>query len=66
MVGEHVNQALSAYMCEENGTFADGTVMVRCEQEAKVAIEAGVLEAGFDAHELSMDVCTIVKGSVFE
>ena len=60
------NQALSAYMCEENGAFAEGTVMARCEQEAKAAIEAGILKAGSDAHELSMDVCTIVKGSVFE
>ena len=60
------NQALSAYMCEENGTFVEGTVMARCEQEAKAAIEAGMLRAGSDAHELSMDVCTIVKGSVFE
>ena len=60
------NQALSAYMCEENGTFADGTVMAHCEQEAKAAIETGILKAGSDAHELSMDVCTIVKGSVFE
>jgi AcrR family transcriptional regulator len=60
------NQALSAYMCEENGTFADGTVMARCEQEAKAAMETGILKAGSDAHELSMDVCTIVKGSVFE
>ena len=40
--------------------------MARCEQEAKAAIEAGILKAGSDAHELSMDVCTIVKGSVFE
>ena len=60
------NQALSAYMCEENGTFAEGTVMARCEQEAKAAIEASILKAESDAHELSMDVCTIVKGSVFE
>ena len=60
------NQALSAYMCEENGAFAEGTIMARCEQEAKAAIEAGILKAGSDAHELSMDVCTIVKGSVFE
>ena len=60
------NKALSAYMGQENGCFSDGTVMARCEQEAKAAIETGILMAGSDAHELSMDVCTIVKGCVFE
>lgn len=60
------NQALSAYMCEENGHFAEGTVMARCEKEICDAISAGILDEKTDAHELSMDICTIVKGCVFE
>ena len=60
------NQALSAYMCEEDGHFADGTVMARCEREICAAISAGILDNKTDAHELSMDICTIVKGCVFE
>lgn len=60
------NQALSAYMCEENGHFAEGTVMARCEKEICAAISVGILDEKTDAHELSMDICTIVKGCVFE
>lgn len=60
------NQALSAYMCEEDGHFADGTVMARCEKELGSAIVEGILSNETDAHTLSMDVCTIVKGCVFE
>ncbi|MBQ8973293.1 MAG: TetR/AcrR family transcriptional regulator [Clostridia bacterium] len=60
------NQALSAYMGEENGCFADGTVMARCQREAEAAIAAGILKEETDAHVLSIDVCTIVKGCVFE
>ena len=60
------NQALSAYMCEEDGRFADGTVMARCEAEIRAAISAGILDNKTDAHVLSMDICTIVKGCVFE
>ena len=60
------NQALSAYMCEEDGHFAEGTVMSRCEKEIQNAITAGILDNKTDAHTLSMDVCTIVKGCVFE
>ena len=60
------NQALSAYMREEDGRFADGTVMARCEREIENAIAEDILDQKANAHVLSMDVCTIVKGCVFE
>ena len=60
------NQALSAYMGEEDGYFAEGTVMARCERETEAAIAAGVLKNETNAHTFSMDVCTVVKGCVFE
>ena len=60
------NKALSAYMGQENGCFAEGTVMSRCERELADAREQGFLEKGADPHLLSMDICTIVKGCVFE
>lgn len=60
------NQALSAYMGEEDGKFPQGTVMARCEREIAEAVRLGVLTADTDAHLLSADVCTIVKGCVFE
>lgn len=60
------NKALSAYMGQENGCFADGTVMARCERELIDAREQGFLKKDADPRQLSMDICTIVKGCVFE
>jgi AcrR family transcriptional regulator len=60
------NHALSAYMGEENGCFAPGTVMERSEREVSTAMEQGVLRSDLDIHKVSMDICTIVKGCVFE
>ena len=60
------NKALSAYMGQKNGCFADGTVMARCERELIDACEQGFLKKDADPHLLSMDICTIVKGCVFE
>ena len=60
------NKALSAYMGQKNGRFADGTVMARCERELIDAREQGFLKKDADPHLLSMDICTIVKGCVFE
>jgi len=60
------NRALSAYMGQENGSFAEGTVMLRCERELALAQQEGVLSGQADVHELSVDLCTIVKGCVFE
>lgn len=60
------NQALSAYMGEEDGKFPPGTVMARCEREIQEAVRLGVLKEDTDAHVVSVDICTIVKGCVFE
>ena len=60
------NTALSAYMGQTDGRFAEGTVMARCEKELLDAQEQGCLKKEADAHTLSMDICTIVKGCVFE
>jgi AcrR family transcriptional regulator len=60
------NRALSAYMGQENGSFAEGTVMLRCERELAQAQKEGVLSEHANVHELSVDLCTIVKGCVFE
>lgn len=60
------NKALSAYMGQENGCFAEGTVMARCERELLDAMSRGYLKKEADAHLMSMDICTIVRGCVFE
>lgn len=60
------NTALSAYMGQTDGRFAEGTVMARCEKELLDAQTLGFLKKEADAHTLSMDICTIVKGCVFE
>ncbi|MBQ8919977.1 MAG: TetR/AcrR family transcriptional regulator [Acidaminococcaceae bacterium] len=60
------NRSLSAYMGEVEGAFAPGTVMARSETELQSAIEHGYLSKKTDVHELGMDICTIVKGCVFE
>ena len=60
------NRALSAYMGQENGSFAEGTVMLRCERELALAQQEGILSDQANVHELSVDLCTIVKGCVFE
>ena len=60
------NKSLSSYMGEKDGTFEVGTVMARCEMELLAASKAGYLKSSADIHCLSMDICTIVKGCVFE
>ena len=60
------NKALSAYMGQSDGCFAEGTVMARCERELLDAQQQGYLKKEADAHTMSMDICTIVKGCVFE
>jgi len=60
------NKALSAYMGQSDGCFAEGTVMARCERELLDAQRHGYLKKEADAHLMSMDICTIVKGCVFE
>ncbi|MBQ9263950.1 MAG: TetR/AcrR family transcriptional regulator [Clostridia bacterium] len=60
------NQALSAYLDEENGHFAEGTVMARSEKEMLEAVKTGILPSDLNIHQIAMDVCTIIKGCVFE
>ena len=60
------NQALSAYLDEEDGRFLDGTVMARSEKELEICAKKGYLSASAELHLIAMDVCTIVKGCVFE
>jgi len=60
------NHALSAYLDEEDGRFSEGTVMARSEKELEICTQQGHLPATADLHLLAMDVCTIVKGCVFE
>ena len=60
------NQSLSAYMGEVDGAFASGTVMARSEEEMDAALESGFLKSDADIHLICTDICTIVKGCVFE
>ncbi len=60
------NTALSAYMCEQNGSFQEGTIMMRCENELMAAVEQGILPLDSDAHQMSVDICAMVKGAIFE
>lgn len=60
------NKPLSAYLGEEEGVFPKGTVMARNESDMLLAQEAGVIKAIANAHQICMDICTIVKGCVFE
>ena len=60
------NLSLSAYMGEEDGCFAPDTVMARSEIELQAALDAGYVDAKTDVHTACMDICTIIKGCVFE
>lgn len=60
------NRSLSAYMGEENGLFAEDSVMARSEKEMNEALKRGFIKTGSDIHLLCIDICTIVKGCVFE
>ena len=60
------NLSLSAYMGEEDGCFAPDTVMARSEVELQAALDAGYVDAKTDVHTACMDICTIIKGCVFE
>ena len=61
-----VNRSLSAYMGEENGSFAEGSVMAISEKEMSKALDCGIIKPSSDIHLLCIDICTIVKGCVFE
>ena len=60
------NSVLSSHMGQSGGTFAEGTVMWECENLLNAAKEKGSLPEATDVHGLSEDICTIVKGCVFE
>jgi AcrR family transcriptional regulator len=60
------NHSLSAYMSEVEGQFEPDTVMARSEKEISAAQEQGIVKTNADAHEICMDICTIVKGCVLE
>ena len=60
------NLSLSSYMGETDGAFASGTVMARSEAEMRDALSAGFIKVDTDIHTVCMDICTIVKGCVFE
>ncbi|MDO5294489.1 MAG: TetR/AcrR family transcriptional regulator [bacterium] len=60
------NSALSAYMGESDGSFRAGTIMDRCEKELTTAKDLGIIKPSINVHTLSIDICTIVKGIIFE
>lgn len=60
------NQSLSTYMGTVDGKFIKGTVMDRSENELRIAQEQGYLPESTDIHTMAIDICTIVKGSIFE
>ena len=62
------NKILSAYMGKHNGRFAPGTIMERSEQELNNALSEGIitLPEGRTTHRLAANICSIVKGCVFE
>ncbi len=60
------NRSLSAYMGEQDGRFAAGTVMERSERELSAAALLGIIKESVNLHTVCQDICTIVKGCVFE
>ena len=60
------NKPLSAYLGEQNGSFPEGTIMARNESDIREAHSMQVLSLDTDPHIMAMDICTIVKGCVFE
>ena len=60
------NKPLSAYLGEDNGAFLSGTIMARNEADMLLAQENGSICTDANVHQICMDICTIVKGCVFE
>ena len=60
------NTSLSAYMCEQDGEFVDNSIMARSERELLKAQDEKVITSDADIHVMSQDICTIVKGCIFE
>lgn len=60
------NLTLSAYMTETDGKFMPNSIMAKSEDEMEKAYKLGLILEGTDLHIVCRDLCTIVKGSVFE
>ncbi len=60
------NSALASYMSSVNDAFTPETIMARCEIEIQKAVEQGILKADIHPHTLSADICTLMKGIIFE
>ena len=60
------NNSLSAYMCEHDGKFLSDTIMARSEREINEAVNSGIIKSDSNVHLICQDICTIVKGCVFE
>lgn len=60
------NSALAAYMSSVDDKFAPETIMARCETEIQDAVSLGILQADVNPHTLSADICTLMKGIIFE
>lgn len=60
------NRSLSAYMGEQDGKFLTGTIMERSEEEMLAAVKSGIIKNDANVHLICQDICTIVKGCVFE
>ena len=60
------NMALSAYMKEDEGKFVKRSILERSEIEVQKGIDNGYIQTNADAHMICKDICTIIKGSVFE
>ena len=60
------NRSLSAYMEEQDGKFLTGTIMARSEEEMLIAVKKGIIKESANVHIICQDICTIIKGCVFE
>ena len=60
------NKFLAAYMGEIDGKFAKNTVMNRCEKELEIAQQNGYIKQDAEIHNIATDICTIIKGCIFE
>lgn len=60
------NSSLSAYMCQNEGLFARGSIMEVSESELRKSARGGYLDRDLDLHQCAADICTIIKGCVFE
>ncbi len=60
------NKSLSAYLSEIDRGFSEGAVMARCEKELSKAQAEGYILKEADTHHMTSDICTIVKGCIFD